>query len=216
MINETVTNNLISNEELATLGMTREDRLQAISRIRDDARKIWTLEKMERYNKETALKNYTNCYAYAIGATCTVSDLYRPGMISGAKGHKAEFVDEYELMDCFRKDCQRLNLPFTQIITKEATQLARFERDYDFNANEHMIGLFSLKYYDGVIRGFHFIRYDPEIGWSEKKDFGGYASKIEDLKSVISKAEYTLAGAFIIHRKDYGEDEAKPMGGYLS
>lgn len=203
--NEAITNN---NLILEFLDITNEEKNAAVSRVKQQVKEPWTKEKMDRYNNESVTRDGTNCYAYAIGATSTISGLYRPGLISKCKPPKSDFQDEYELVKCFKKDCDWLNLPYTHVLSRDPEVFAKMQREFGFYPNEHMVGLFSVKYYDGIIRGFHFIRYDPEFGWSEKKDYGGYATKIENLNSVLGKPELTFAGCFIIHRRSAEDDKS--------
>ena len=177
--------------------LTYQEYWSALRQIRQDTRSRCMID-IDSYNNNTLVKEYTNCMAYALGTKVTVSELFRPGMISKKKLQTDSFESEYELAQMFISDCDYLNLHITPFGSK-GEDLLRFESEFKFRTSEYMIGLFALKYADGKIRGFHFIRYDPSIGWSEKMSFGGYARKMDSI-IYLDKWEYSFAKGFIVHK----------------
>ena len=188
----------MNNNDFFRIPLSKAERISGINQIRQDIRNKKPIN-IKNYNDNTVIRNYTNCMAYALGTYCSYSQLYRPGIISQEKYRKDQFMDEFELRDLFVKDCKYLNLKVTPF---GATQedLVKYAENFKFRKHEYLIGLFAIKYADGKIRGFHFVRYDPDIGWSEKSGFGGYATKMDNINVYLEKFEYSFAGGFIINR----------------
>lgn len=119
------------------------------------------------YNSTIAQQN-TNCYSHAIGSTVHCNkEVYRIGTISGKNVDEYYFTQE-ELKALFLSDLARLKLDVEELnITK--TQLIGDEINYLDN-NQHIVVLFAQqRKKDDIIREFHFLRYDNENGWTEKR-----------------------------------------------
>ena len=214
MINNNTDDNILKRKDLSE----EEKRwILGIRHARQQVREDWSEEKMQRYNIESSIKQYTNCYAYALGAYATVSKLYRPGTVSGFKKHDEDFFEKSEIFIACKKDFEYLSLAYKPIISRDPETLKKFQNVFQFEDNEHMIGVFACEFADDRIHGFHFIRYDPGFGWSHKLGFEKNAMMLDDdLKDVLCKDEYKYVGSFIIQRRTQEDKSSKPWEDDLS
>ena len=132
--------------------------------------------KWEDYSS-TNIRDNTNAFAHAIGST-NVSDprYYRLGMVSGKKKLKQEYFSSEEVKDLFLSDAHVLDLDVEEIIPAGGDlskySLLNHISKIELQNNQHIVVLFVRIYEDGgreKIFDFHFLRYDKEKGWSEKR-----------------------------------------------
>lgn len=122
------------------------------------------------YNSTSVIED-TNCFSHAIGSTVT-SDIsaYRLGMLSENKKVKDKYFSKTEVKDLFMADASVLELKVEEIPFKDLTTFLSYISDTDLADNEHIVALFVRIYgRDENILDFHFLRYDKEKGWSEKR-----------------------------------------------
>lgn len=112
------------------------------------------------YNS-TNTRDSTNCYSHAIGARYPKLQLYRIGAISGKKPINESYESIGEILKLLLLDLDALNLEY-DIVKEENLKI-------DLADNQHIIKLY-VKIYpgNGKIGDFHFVRYDDNIGWTEK------------------------------------------------
>lgn len=122
------------------------------------------------YNS-TAVIEDTNCFSHAIGSTVTSNrPAYRLGMLSGKKELKDEYNSKEEVKNLFLADLSTLELKVEEIPFVHLISFLDDLSNIDLADNEHIVALF-VKIYgrDEIIRDFHFLRYDKEKGWSDKR-----------------------------------------------
>ena len=163
--------------------------------------------KWEDYNS-TNVRDNTNAFAHAIGST-NVSDprYYRLGMISGKKRSKQDYFSLEEVKDLFLSDAHVLDLDVEEIIPAGGNlskySLLNHISKIELQNNQHIVVLFVKIYEDGgreKIFDFHFLRYDKEKGWSEKR-FRNNVYFFEDIsREWPSRWNDRTVGAFKITR----------------
>lgn len=126
----------------------------------------------EDYNSSDKRVN-TNCLSHAIGSTVTIdSSIYRLGMISERREFKYTFKSREELKEFFLSDMKVLELETEEIpFIDKATFLKDMEQ-MQLDYNQYIVALFVKVNERGgteSILDFHFIRYDQNKGWSEKR-----------------------------------------------
>ena len=128
---------------------------ESIERVRAQVQNPLEYKEYENTN----VKNNTNCFAYAIGATFPEIKLYRLGLVSGEKTIDQEYYSTQELVELMQKDLKVFGLKY-EIISEE---------DIDFDIqNVYYIKLYAVVWANGKIGDFHFIR--GENGkWTEKR-----------------------------------------------
>lgn len=116
----------------------------------------------------------TNCFAHAIGntsATVHNSDSYeahRLGMISGLKQKNEKYISKQEVKELFLSDIAMLDLQAEEILFENKWSFFGRFSDIQLEKNQHVVVLF-VKLNRNEIEDFHFLRFDLEIGWSEKR-----------------------------------------------
>lgn len=113
----------------------------------------------QRYD-ETLVRNETNCYSHAIGATTPVLQIYRIGAISENKDICERYESSSEIVDLLKKDLDVLELNY-QIISDDENETRNLKPD------QYIIRLYVKIYANGMIGDYHFIRYESGK-WSEK------------------------------------------------
>ena len=132
----------------------------------------------DQYNS-TNVRNNTNCFSHAIGSTAT-SDrrVYRLGVISGNgyKSGKKDIEQEYfsakEVKELFLSDLRVLELDAEEILLRDKDEILEHISNMNLQDNQYIVALFVKTYREWGkmrIRDFHFLRYDEEKGWSEKR-----------------------------------------------
>ncbi len=152
----------------------------------------------------TNVMNATNGLSHAIGSTVIENpSIYRLGMISGKKPFNEEYTSIEEVKELFLADLSTLQLGVTDITgnCKLKHYVINNVLDLKLDSKEHIVLLFVKVYCsDGkTIEDFHFIRYDADRGWSEKRK--GTLRFINDiLLEWPSPRDYQLVGSFKIRR----------------
>lgn len=114
--------------------------------------------KWERY-KETHIRNETNCYSHAIGATSPKLEYYRIGAISEKKEIDERFKSISEIIFLLMEDLTKLDLKYEAISESDG--------EPKMEDNQHIIRLYVKIYANGIIGDYHFIRFDEGF-WTEK------------------------------------------------
>lgn len=124
----------------------------------------------EDYNSTSVVED-TNCFAHAIGSTVT-SDIsaYRLGMLSGKKKLKDGYISKEEVKKLFQADLSVIGLRLEEIPFENLTSFLKYMSKIDLTDNQHIVALF-VKIYgkEEIIMDFHFLRFDKEKGWSDKR-----------------------------------------------
>lgn len=124
----------------------------------------------EDYNSTSVVEN-TNCFSHAIGSTVTSDkSAYSLGMISGKRKLESGYVSKDEVSSLFISDLSVIGLDMEEIPFESLSAFLENIPKIDLANNEHIVALFVKEYRkDDIIRYFHFLRYDKERGWSEKR-----------------------------------------------
>lgn len=116
----------------------------------------------------TVIRDNTNCYAHAIGATYAYLRLYRIGAISGIKPIEQKFFSENEMKTLFLEDMKVLKLEVDEIKSESKEECLSKIETIELKENQHLILLFAIYMGNGQLWDFHFWRYDKK-GISEKR-----------------------------------------------
>lgn len=108
----------------------------------------------ERY-KETNVRDNTNCYSHALGATYPKLQLYRIGAISQKKSTDEKYFSIEEIKQLLFSDFETLNL-----------KIEKSSKEEELIDNQYKIALF-VKAYNGQIADYHFWRFENGL-WTEK------------------------------------------------
>ena len=112
----------------------------------------------------------TNSYALAIGSTVTANrTLYRPGRLSGKKPLAQDFSSVEEVKDLFFSDLEFLDLKYESLDLVGKKEIFDYASQLKLKENEHLLVMFVQEFADHSIGDYKFLRYDPNIGWSEKR-----------------------------------------------
>lgn len=128
-----------------------------------------------RYN-ETIVRDNTNCYSHALGATFPELKIYRVGAICGKKEINEKYTSDKEIEELLFLDCKELQL-----------EIKKCSLEDEISDDEHKIILFFSSA-NGLI-GYHFWRYDNELLWTEKWRGRGM-NKIQNFQRDILKFNY--------------------------
>lgn len=122
----------------------------------------------EDYNSTSVIED-TNCFSHAIGSTVTsYRSAYSLGVISGKRKLESGYESKDEVKSLFISDLSVLGLKAEEIQFESVA--AFLENIPDLAENEHIVALFAKQYRENdIVRYFHFLRYDKEKGWSEKR-----------------------------------------------
>lgn len=155
----------------------------------------------EDYNSTSVVED-TNCFSHAIGSTVT-SDItaYRLGRLSDKKGLGKEYFSKEEVKNLFREDLSVIDLEAKEIPFENLRLFLEKLSEMKFADNEHVVALFVRTYgRDEKIMDFHFLRYDKEKGWSEKR----WNRKVHFIENILigwpSSWNDKLIGVFKITR----------------
>lgn len=129
---------------------------ETIERIKKDVHLPIAIQKYE----ETLVRNETNCYSHAIGATTPVLQIFRIGAISGEKSISEKYKSASEIIDLLKKDLDVLGLEY-QIIGDDENETQNLE------PNQYIVRLYFKIYADGRIWDYNFMRYEAGK-WTEK------------------------------------------------
>ena len=118
------------------------------------------------YN-HTNVQDSTNCFAHAIGSTVTsATKYYRLGILSGKKPDGQAYISTTEVRDLFLADTQVLGLEVEEITFSDRSNPTS---EVELQADQYIVALFVKMAGNGGILDFHFLRYDKDKGWSEKR-----------------------------------------------
>lgn len=119
----------------------------------------------------TSVIEDTNCFSHAIGSTVTSDkSAYSLGMISGKRRLQIGFISKDEVRELFIADLSVIGLEMEEIPFENLSTFLKNIPNIDLADNEHIVALFVKEYRENdIIRYFHFLRYDKEKGWSEKR-----------------------------------------------
>lgn len=106
--------------------------------------------------EETNVRENTNCYSHALGATIPILQLYRVGGISGKKPIGERYFSMEEIKELIFLDCDTLNLKIKESSINE-----------ELKEEQYKIALFVKTWGNGLIGDYHFWRYENGI-WTEK------------------------------------------------
>lgn len=108
----------------------------------------------ERYT-ETEVRNNTNCYSHALGATYPKIELYRIGAISKKKPINKMYFSVEEIKELLFSDFKTLNLKIEESSIEE-----------QILDNQYKFALF-VKSFNELIADYHFWRFESGL-WTEK------------------------------------------------
>lgn len=133
------------------------------------------------YNSTSVIED-TNCFSHAIGSTITSDkSAYSLGTISNKRKLESGYVSKDEVRALFISDLSVLGLDIEEIPFENLSAFLEDIPRIDLADNEHIVALFVKQYReDDIIRYFHFLRYDKEKGWSEKR----WNSKVHFLENI--------------------------------
>lgn len=150
------------------------------------------------YESTIVIQN-TNCLSHAIGCTLTINrSAYRLGMLSGRKEINSNYFSREEVKELFFLDAEILELQ----LEEEYESLDEFIiTNPNLADNQHIVALFVKIYgIEENILDFHFLRYDKQKGWSDKRWRQG-VNFIDNIKSSWpSNWNDRLVGMFRITR----------------
>lgn len=140
--------------------------IEAFMKIKIDAHQPFKYKEM--LNSSIVREN-TNCFSVAIGSTCTIDKtLYRLGMLSEKKPVDEAYKSFEEIKDLFLSDLEILDLRYIELNLKTKHSIEQYVSTHPLDERSHIAVLFAKEMADKKIHDFHFLRYDSEIGWSEK------------------------------------------------
>lgn len=145
--------------------MTKQERLDIVRK------EVQSPINIDAYNNDTSIRDNTNCMAYAIGATFPELSMYRLGAISDSKSLDEPYYSTQELIKLLYKDLDVLGLKYEKVFNDESIK--------KIESNQYIIKLYALVFADGRIGDFHFIRYDNNGKWTEKRS-RQYAGEMYD------------------------------------
>lgn len=121
------------------------------------------------YNSTSVIED-TNCFSHAIGSTVTsIRNAYRLGMLSEKKKENEKYISIQEVKQLFLADLSVVELNVEEISFKNLSLFLEQMSNIELSDNQHIVALFVKVYGNDNIIDFHFLRYDNEIGWSEKR-----------------------------------------------
>ena len=123
----------------------------------------------EDYNSTSVIED-TNCFSHAIGSTATaIRKAYRIGMLSEKKKENEKYISIQEVKKLFRADLSVIGLETEEISFENLTSFLEYLPEINLADNEYIVALFVKVYGNDNIIDFHFLRFDKEKGWSEKR-----------------------------------------------
>lgn len=140
--------------------------IEAFMGIKIDSHQAFKYKEMIN---STVVRKNTNCFSVAIGSTCTIDKtLYRLGMLSEKKTVDEAYKSFKEIKDLFLSDLEAIELRYKELNLKTQSSIEQYVRSNSLSERNHIVVLFAKEFADKKIHDFHFLRYDSEIGWSEK------------------------------------------------
>lgn len=106
--------------------------------------------------QDTNVRECTNCYSHALGATLPYLELYRIGAISKKKAIEERYLSVEEIKDLLFLDCETLQLKI------EESSIEKPQND------GYKIALFVKIWANGQIGDYHFWRLNDDGVWTEK------------------------------------------------
>lgn len=153
------------------------------------------------YNSTLVIRN-TNCMAHAIG--CLIPEArdfsaFNLGELSGNRTLSFGYSSIKEVKCLFRADMKVLELKIEEIPFQGLNSF--LENLPELAENEYIVALFATQYRENdIVRDFHFLRYDQDKGWSEKR-WGRKISFLENIsREWPSNFSDRLVGIFKITR----------------
>ncbi len=141
--------------------------IEAFNKIKIDVHKPFEYKQMLN---STVVRKNTNCFSVAIGSTCTIDKtLYRLGMLSQKKPVNETYKSFQEIEDLFLSDLEVLDLRYVKLNLKTKPSIEQYVSTHPLDKRSHIAVLFAKEMADKKIHDFHFLRYDSEIGWCEKR-----------------------------------------------
>lgn len=120
--------------------------------------------------KSSCTRENTNSFALAIGSPVTADrTLYRPGRISGLKEKTQDFYSVEEVKNLFLADLEALDLKYESLDLVGKKEIFDYASQLKLKENEHLLVMFVQEFADHSIGDYKFLRYDPNIGWSDKR-----------------------------------------------
>lgn len=139
---------------------------EIISKIKDAVHKPINFDDF----KSSCTRENTNGFALAIGSTITADrTLYRPGRISGKKMLNQDFFSVEEVKDLFFSDLEFLKLKYEPLDLFGKKEILAYVSKLEMCENEYILVMFVQEFADHSIGDYKFLRYDTNIGWSEKR-----------------------------------------------
>lgn len=122
------------------------------------------------YNS-TAVIEDTNCLSHAFGSTVTsVVEAYRLGSLSGKKKLKEEYFSKEEVKNLFYADAGAVELAIEEIPFEDLATCLNYISEIKLTDKQHIVALFVKVYgREEYISDFHFLRFDSQKGWTEKR-----------------------------------------------
>lgn len=155
-----------------------------------------------QHYESTSVCDYTNCFAHAIGSTGITNysnffEAYRLGMISSKKQKGERYCSKQEVRELFLSDVAILGLEIEEIPFENKWSFFQKFPNIQLDENQHLVALF-VKINRKQIQDFHFLRYDKEKGWSEKRWF----HRPNMLKEIFKEwpDDYSIVGVFKVTR----------------
>lgn len=150
-------------------------------------REVHSNPSFENY-RETNVRDNTNCYSHALGATFPAIELYRVGAISGKKPIDEPYKSIKEIKELLFLDCEKLQLKIEESSLEE-----------EVSDNQYKIELFVKIWANGKIGDYHFLRL--EDGKVTEKWRGREMNEIQDLKtSKMQCFPWNFAGIYKISK----------------
>lgn len=168
---------------------------EAVQIVKENVHKI---KSIEDYNSQN-ISIYTNCYAYALGATIEYPEVYRLGVFSGKKMDIEEpYSSEGEMKYLLESDLNALDVNFQKVEGNNEEQIKKEVSNMTLQDNQYIIVLLAFHYANGLLRDFHFIKYENKNGWTDKR----WRVLPSKLYSWPIKLYYNVLGAYLITVKE--------------
>ena len=138
--------------------------------------------------EETNIRDNTNCYSHALGATLPYLECYRVGALCGEKSTDEPYFSTEEIKKLLFFDCDELQL-----------KIEESSLDEELLDNQYKIKLFVKIWANGEIADYHFWRFEDGT-WTEKWK-ARKMSEIQDFeKSEMNYFPWNLVGIYKISR----------------
>lgn len=139
---------------------------EIISKIKDAVHKPINFDDF----KSSCTCENTNSYALAIGSTVTANrTLYRPGRLSGKKPLAQDFSSIEEVKNLFFSDLKFLDLKYESLDLVGKKEILEYSSKVKLKEREYLLVMFVQELADKSIGDYKFLRFDANIGWSDKR-----------------------------------------------